>query len=51
MKRNAYIAPAVEILQAEPQYMVAMSFNTDNTEWNDNVELEVKEDKDWNNIW
>lgn len=51
MKTNLYIAPVVKIEHAEPQDMLAISFNTDNTEWKDDVELEVKEDKDWDNIW
>lgn len=55
MKKKMYHCPAVSIDMAEPQNILAVSFNIDDVEWRDGVELEVKEDKvddgSWDNIW
>ena len=51
MEKKLYTAPVLEINQAEPQSVLAMSFNTAEVEWKDDVNLEVKGCNDWEEIW
>ena len=51
MKKNIYIAPALLIVQAEPQFVLAMSIDTVKLDWEDDVDLEVKENKVGDSLW
>lgn len=51
MKRIIYDAPALTIDQIEPQVVIAMSLDTKDVEWKNDVDLEVKEQSNSNNIW
>jgi len=51
MKKIIYDAPALTIDQTEPQVVIAMSLDTKDVEWKNDVDLEVKEQSNSNNIW
>lgn len=51
MKRVKYIAPVMTIDQAELQVVIAISLQTSEVEWKDDVDLEVKEQSDAFGNW
>ncbi|MBO7120348.1 MAG: hypothetical protein J6W03_08545 [Bacteroidaceae bacterium] len=51
MKREIYIAPVLSVVRTEPQAVIAMSIDTSKVEWEDDVDLEVKEQSNFDNIW
>lgn len=51
MKKKTYKVPATTVNHAEPVAMMAMSLDTSSAQWKDDVELETKEETNWNNIW
>lgn len=52
MKRVKYVAPVLTIDQTEPQVVIAMSLDTSEVEWKDDVDLEVKEQSNtWDIEW
>lgn len=51
MKKKNYMVPHAFINHAEPINIIAMSLNKETVEWNDDVELEAKEDNQWADIW
>lgn len=51
MKRIIYEAPALTVVQTEPQVVIAMSLDTKEVEWKNDVDLEVREQASFDNIW